>query len=78
MERPRSPRIRDGRHQLEVTRDRDMNPARAKPVTSPSHWKWSSFRHHAFGEEDDLVTDARGDRAQGGTGRTQRGPGAPR
>jgi putative transposase len=58
MERLKSPRIQDGRHQLEVMRYGDMNPVRAGLVRSPNHWKWSSFRHYAFGEADDLVTDA--------------------
>ena len=58
MERLRSPRIQDGRHQLEVMRYGDMNPVRAGLVASPNHWKWSSFRHYAFGEPDDLITDA--------------------
>ncbi len=58
MERLRSPRIQDGRHQLEVMRYGDMNPVRAGLVTSPNHWRWSSFRHYAFGEKDELITDA--------------------
>jgi len=58
MERLRSPRIQDGRHQLEVMRYGDMNPVRAGLVGSPSHWRWSSFRHYAYGEPDDLITDA--------------------
>lgn len=58
MERLRSPRIQDGRHQLEVMRYGDMNPVRAGLVEAPSHWRWSSFRHYAYGEPDDLITDA--------------------
>ncbi len=58
MERLRSPRIQDGRHQLEVMRYGDMNPVRAGLVDSPSAWRWSSFRHYAYGEADDLITDA--------------------
>ena len=58
MERLRSPRIQDGRHQLEVMRYGDLNPVRAGLVRSPSHWRWSSFRHYAYGEPDDLITDA--------------------
>jgi putative transposase len=58
MERLRSPRIQDGRHQLEVMRYGDLNPVRASLVASPKDWKWSSYRHYAFGEVDDLITDA--------------------
>ena len=58
MERLRSPRIQDGRHQLVVMRYGDLNPVRAGLVRSPSHWRWSSFRHYAYGESDDLITDA--------------------
>jgi len=58
MERLRSPRIQDGRHQLEVMRYGDLNPVRAGLVATAGHWKWSSFRHYAHGERDDLLTDA--------------------
>jgi putative transposase len=58
MERLRSPRIQDGRHQLEVMRYGDLNPVRASLVVSPKDWKWSSYRHYAFGERDDLIADA--------------------
>ncbi len=58
MERLRSPRIQDGRHQLAVMRYGDMNPVRAGLARSPKDWTWSSYRHYAFGEPNDLVTDA--------------------
>jgi putative transposase len=58
MERLRSPRIQDARHQLEVMRYGDLNPVRAKLVDSAKRWKWSSHRHYAYGERDDLITDA--------------------
>jgi putative transposase len=58
MERLRSPRIQDGRHELQVMRYGDLNPVRAGLVGSPSHWRWSSFRHYAYGERDDLINDA--------------------
>ncbi len=58
MERLRSPRIQDGRRQLEVMRYGDLNPVRAGLVRSAGDWKWSSHRHYAYGEQDDLVTDA--------------------
>ena len=58
MERLRSPRIQDGRHQLEVMRYGDLNPVRAGIVSSAGAWRWSSHRHYAYGDKDDLVTDA--------------------
>jgi putative transposase len=58
MERMRSPRIQDGRHQLTVMRYGDLNPVRAGLVRTPGAWTWSSFRHYAYGERDDLITDA--------------------
>ncbi|MBK9518339.1 MAG: transposase [Anaeromyxobacter sp.] len=58
MERLKSPRIQDGRHQLVVMRYGDLNPVRAGLVRSPSRWRWSSFRHYAYGEPDDLITEA--------------------
>jgi putative transposase len=58
MERLRSPRIQDGRHQLEVMRYGDLNPVRARLVRSAKDWRWSSFRHYAYGEPDDLITEA--------------------
>jgi len=58
MERLRSPRIQDGHHQLTVMRYGDLNPVRAGLVRSPAHWRWSSYRHYALGEANDLITDA--------------------
>jgi putative transposase len=72
MERLRSPQVQDGRHQLEVMRYGDMNPVRAKLVTSPKAWPWSSHRHYAYGEANDLVTDAPEYLALGQSGTTRR------
>ena len=58
MERLRSPQIQDGRHQLEVMRYGDLNPVRAGLVRSASAWRWSSHRHYAYGEKNELITDA--------------------
>ena len=58
MDRMRSPRIQDGRHQLTVMRYGDMNPVRAGLARNAGDWRWSSFRHYAYGEPDDLITDA--------------------
>jgi putative transposase len=58
MERLRSPRVQDASHQLAVMRYGDLNPVRAHLVRSAKDWKWSSHRHYAYGEPDDLITDA--------------------
>jgi putative transposase len=58
MDRMSSPQVQDGAHQLRVMRYGDLNPVRAKLVRSPKDWKWSSYRHYAFGEKDPLITDA--------------------
>ena len=71
MERLRSPRIQDGEHQLLVMRYGDLNPVRAKLVASASAWRWSSHRHYAYGEANDLITDSPEYLALGATG-TQR------
>ena len=58
MERMASPQVQDGVHQLAVMRYGDLNPVRAGLVRSPKDWAWSSYRHYAFGERNDLITDA--------------------
>jgi putative transposase len=58
MERLRSPLIQNGRHQLEVMRYGDLNPVRGRLVRSAAEWRWSSHRHYAYGEKNDLITDA--------------------
>jgi len=58
MERLRSPRVQDGRHQLIVMRYGDLNPVRAGLAPDAGDWRWSSHRHYAYGEPNDLITDA--------------------
>lgn len=59
MQRMRSPMIQpDGRHMLTVMRYGDLNPVRAGLVRSTKSWPWSSYRHYAFGEQNDLIDDA--------------------
>lgn len=59
MERLRSPTIEpDGRHLLTVMRYGDLNPVRAGLCRSPAQWKYSSYRHYAFGERHSLIDDA--------------------
>lgn len=56
-ERLSTPRIQDDRHLLTAMRYGDLNPVRAGMVRSAKDWKWSSHRHYALGEPDDLVDD---------------------
>ncbi len=72
MERLRSPRIQDGRHQLVVMRYGDLNPVRAGLAARAGDWKWSSHRHYAYGEADDLITNAPEYLALGRTGAERR------
>lgn len=58
MERLRSPQIQDGPHLLTVMRYGDLNPVRAGLCRTAGDWPASSYRHYAFGEPDDLITDA--------------------
>ncbi len=59
MQRTRSLRIKPtGGHQLMVMRYGDLNPVRAGIVRSAKDWPWSSYRHYAFGEPNDLVDSA--------------------
>ncbi len=58
MERLRSPQIEDQRYLLTAMRYGDLNPVRAGRVRSPKDWAWSSYRHYALGERDELVDDA--------------------
>lgn len=57
-DRMRSPQIQDGRHLLTVMAYCDLNPVRAGIARKRGDWKWSSYRHYAFGEVDELITDA--------------------
>jgi putative transposase len=72
MERLRSPRVQGGRHLLRVMRYGDLNPVRAKLVKSPKEWPWSSYRHYAFGEANELIDDAPEYLALGRTGAERR------
>ena len=36
----------------------DLNPVRAGLVRRPKDWLWSSYRHYAFGEPNDLIDPA--------------------
>jgi putative transposase len=57
MERMNSPQIQDDEHLLCAIRYGDLNPVKAGIARTAKDWKWSSHRHYAFGEPDDLVDD---------------------
>jgi len=44
------------RYVLACMRYIEMNPVRAGLVRHPAHYRWSSYRANALGEEDSLVT----------------------
>ena len=59
-QRMKSPMIQpdaSGRHVLTVMRYGDLNPVRAGMVRSPKDYAWSSYRHYAFGEPNELIDD---------------------
>jgi putative transposase len=33
----------------------ELNPVRAGMVSDPAHYRWSSYRHHALGQRNDLL-----------------------
>ena len=57
-ERARTPVIQEGRHFLRVMRYVDLNPVRAGMVLKSHHYRWSSYRHYAYGEKDELIDEA--------------------
>lgn len=57
-ERARTPVIGDGRHLLAVMRYIECNPVRAGMVEKAHQYRWSSYRHYAYGEVDELVDDS--------------------
>jgi putative transposase len=59
-QRMKSPMIQpgaNGRHVLAVMRYGDLNPVRAGMVSSPKDYEWSSYRHYAYGDPNDLIDD---------------------
>lgn len=57
-DRARTPVIQDRRYLFSVMRYIDFNPVRAGMAAKAHHYKWSSYRHYAFGEADPLIDDA--------------------
>lgn len=58
MDRFKSPRIDSYDYLLDVMKYIDLNPYRAKMVSHPKEYKWSSFHYYAFGKPDPLITPA--------------------
>ena len=54
--RYRASLIRDERYWLTCLRYLELNPVRAGLVPSPELYRWSSYRAHALGTQDRLVT----------------------
>lgn len=48
----------DGAHLLACARYVELNPVRAKLVSAPQDWPWSSARAHLAGHDDGLVATA--------------------
>lgn len=57
--RYRATLIDSERYLLTCMRYIELNPVRAAMVAYPSEYPWSSYRHTALGQTDDLVTDHR-------------------
>ncbi|MFY9329091.1 MAG: hypothetical protein WAO76_13930 [Georgfuchsia sp.] len=35
----------------------ELNPVRAGMVKDPGEYRWSSYRHHGLGQDNDIITD---------------------
>lgn len=56
MDRFKSPVIQTDNDLLKVMQYIDLNPKRAKIVSHPKNYRWSSYSYYAYGEEDPLLT----------------------
>jgi putative transposase len=56
MDRFKSPVIETGHDLLQVMFYNDLNPFRTVEQTKPETFKWSSFKHYAYGKKDPLLT----------------------
>ena len=55
MDRFKSLRIENKKYLLNALKYMDLNPVRAGLCKQPQDYKWSSFRHYAFGLKDPLL-----------------------
>jgi putative transposase len=53
----KSPVIEDDGHLLVVLRYIEANPLRARMVTDPAEYRWSSYQRHGMGVDDPLLSD---------------------
>jgi putative transposase len=58
LDRAKTPVIQTGKRLLTTMRYLDLNPVRAQMVKKAHHYSWSSYRHYAYGEKDELIDDA--------------------
>jgi len=57
-DRAKTPAIQTGRRLIVTMRYIDQNPVRAGMVSGAHKYSFSSYRHYAYGEPDELVDDA--------------------
>ena len=55
--RHKSSLVEAERYLLSCYRYIELNPVRARMVSHPVDYPWSSYRHHASGQENPLITD---------------------
>jgi len=58
LDRAKTPAVQSGRQLIATMRYIDLNPVRAKMVGAAHQYAWSSYRHYAYGEADDLLDEA--------------------
>lgn len=58
MDRFKSPVIQTDEALLRVITYGDLNPQRARMISHPKDYRWSSYRYYAYGEKDPLITPA--------------------
>ena len=58
MDRFKSPCIQSDRDLLAVMTYQDLNSYRAKKVSHPKDYRWSSYHFYAYGKKDPLLTPA--------------------
>jgi len=57
-ERAKTPVIKDREYFWNTAMYIDRNPLRAGICEKPQHYRWSGFRHYAYGEKDPLIDEA--------------------
>ncbi len=58
MDRFKSPRIQSDADLLKVMIYIDLNPKRARMVTDPREYQWTSYHYYAHGKAEPLITPA--------------------